>query len=90
MSHHRSPRNFSIAILLAIGAIPILSQKSSANESRFVSLPPQASSFTIAQKPDSEREKQLERQREAERVLKEAERLKREVQEEGGEAPTTS
>jgi opacity protein-like surface antigen len=85
MSYRRSPRTFFISILLAIGAIPILSQTSSANESRFVSLPPQASSFTVAQKPDSEREKQLERQREAERVLKEAERLKREVKEEGGD-----
>jgi opacity protein-like surface antigen len=84
MSHHRSPRTFFIPILLAIGAIPIFSQKSSANESIFVSLPPSAS-FTIAQNPDSEREKQLERQREAERVLKESERLKREVNEEGGD-----
>jgi opacity protein-like surface antigen len=84
MSHHRSQQTFSIAILLAIGAIPIFSQKSSANESSFVSLPPQAASFTIAQR-DSERERQLERQREAERVLKEAERLKREVKEEGGD-----
>jgi opacity protein-like surface antigen len=88
MSHRRSQRNLSIAILLAIGAIPIFSQKSSANESSFVSLSPQAASFTIAQKPDSEREKQLERQREAERVLKEAERLKREVKEEGTSDPT--
>jgi opacity protein-like surface antigen len=85
MSHHRSPRNFSIAILLAIGATPIFSQISSANESSFVSLPPQAASFAIAQKPNSEREEQLERQREAERVLKEAERLKREVREESGD-----
>jgi opacity protein-like surface antigen len=85
MSHRRSPQSFIIPILLAIGAMPILSQPSSANESNFVSLPPQAALFTIAQKPDSERERQLERQREAERVLKEAERLKREVQEEGGD-----
>jgi opacity protein-like surface antigen len=84
MSHRRSPQTFSIAILLAIGTIPILSQTSSA-ESSFVSLPPQAASFTIAQNPDSERERQLERQREAERVLKEAERLKREVKEQGGD-----
>ncbi len=81
---NRSPQTFSIAILLAIGAVPILSQTSSANESSFVSLPPQTSSFTLAQKPASDREKQLERQREAERVLKEAERLKREVNEQGG------
>jgi opacity protein-like surface antigen len=81
---NRSQQTFSIAIFLAIGAIPILSQKSFATESSFVNLPPQTASFTVAQKPDSEREKQLERQREAERVLKEAERLKREVKEQGG------
>jgi opacity protein-like surface antigen len=81
----RLQRNLSIAMLLAIGTIPILCQKSSAKESSFVSLPPQASSFTIAQRSDSEREQQLERQREAERVLKEAERLKREVKQEGGD-----
>ncbi len=82
---NRSGQTFSIAILLAIGAIPIFSQTSSAKESSFVNLPSQAASFTIAQRSDSERETQLERQREAERVLKEAERLKREVKEEGGD-----
>ncbi len=82
---NRLQQTLSITMLLAIGTIPIFSQTSSANESSFVSLPPQVSSFTIAQRPDSEREQQLERQREAERVLKESERLKREVKEEGGD-----
>jgi opacity protein-like surface antigen len=72
-------------MLLAIGQVSLYSQTSSANESSFVSVSPQISSPKIAQKPDSEREKQLERQREAERVLKEAERLKRGVKEEGGD-----
>ena len=82
---NRLQRSLYIATLLAIGTIPIFSHTSSANESSFVSLPPQVSSFTIAQNRDSEREQQLERQREAERVLKESERLKREVKEEGGD-----
>jgi opacity protein-like surface antigen len=79
----RSHHTVLVAILLAIGATPILSQTSSANESSFVSIPPQVSSLKIAQTPAEEREERLQRQREAERVLKEGERLKREVRDSG-------
>lgn len=73
-SHH-----IVIVILLAIGTVPMLSQSSSANES----LTPQVSTLKIAQTPAEERAQKLQRQREAERVLKEAERLKREVRDSG-------
>jgi opacity protein-like surface antigen len=80
---NRSHHTVLVAILLAIGATPMLSQTSSANESNFVSISPQISSLKIAQTPAEEREEKLKRQRETERVLKEAERLKREVRDSG-------
>ncbi len=80
---NRSRHTVLVAILLAIGAVPMLSQASSANESNFVNLSPQVSALKIAQTPAEEREEKLKRQREAERVLKEAERLKREVRDSG-------
>jgi opacity protein-like surface antigen len=66
----------SVTILIMIGSISMLAQKGSPSE-----LQPtlNRSSIEIAQAPDAERQKQLENQREAERVLKEGERLKREV-----------
>jgi opacity protein-like surface antigen len=70
----------SVAILITIGSISIFAQKGSPSE-----LNPtlRAVSLQIAQTPDAERQKQLENQREAERVLKEGERLKREVRDNG-------
>jgi hypothetical protein len=76
-----------LTILLAIGTISTLATTSHATEN----IPSSASSLTnpaspqIAQTPDAERERQLERQREAERVLKEGERLKRELRENGAD-----
>jgi opacity protein-like surface antigen len=66
----------SVAILLAIGFIPVCCQQSYASEQNSALTAP---SRKIAQTPEAERQRQLENQREAERVLKEGERLKREV-----------
>jgi opacity protein-like surface antigen len=66
----------SVVILLAIGLMPMLSQNSSAN---VLNSSLTAPSSKIAQIPEADRQRQLENQREAERVLKEGERLKREV-----------
>jgi opacity protein-like surface antigen len=62
-----------LAILVTVGFMPIFCQKSSANELN------SALKVKIAQTPDADLQRRLENQREAERVLKEGERLKREV-----------
>ncbi len=83
----QSHRKLFLAILLAMGTISALATTSHAAEN----IPSPVSSRTnlaspqIAQNPDPERERQLERQREAERVLKEGERLKRELRENGAD-----
>ncbi len=79
---YRSPGTVPVSVLVAIASISISAQTGSAAETKS-----QAPSLTapsplkIAQTPDAERQRRLEEQREAERVLIEGERLKREVRE---------
>jgi opacity protein-like surface antigen len=75
-------RAISVAIFMAIGSIPIICSGGSANQLTSSLATP--SSRRIAQTPDAERQRQLDNQRDAERVLKEGERLKREVRDNNG------
>jgi hypothetical protein len=68
-------------LLLAMGLMPIQSSWAASSPSAPVQVNP--SSSEIAQIPDPELQRRLQEQREAERVLKEGERLRRDVQENG-------
>jgi opacity protein-like surface antigen len=73
-------RTISVAILVAIGLMPTFTQQGSANEPAALTAP---SSRQIAQAPDPDLQRRLQEQREAERVLKEGERFKREIRDNG-------
>jgi opacity protein-like surface antigen len=76
MSFQRS-RTLSVAVLVAIAIVPLLCQHGSTQELRVSA----GSPLKIAQTPDADRQRQLQQQREAERVLQEGERLKRDIRE---------
>jgi opacity protein-like surface antigen len=80
MSSQRS-RTLSVAVLVAIAIVPLLCQRGSAEDLNVRAAPSRGSLLKIAQTPDADRQRQLEQQREAERVLQQGERLKREVRE---------
>jgi opacity protein-like surface antigen len=76
-----------VAILVAIGVMPIVCPRANANESnldeQLTTVSDETLPFNIAQIPDPALQQRLEEQREAERVLKEGERLRRDVQNDG-------
>jgi opacity protein-like surface antigen len=80
----KTAKTIVVTILATIGSISILCHHSSANEPISAL---RVSSVKIAQTPDAELQRQLENQREAERVLKEGERLKREIRDNGYNNP---
>lgn len=77
---YQPSRTLAVAVFLAIASTPLLCENSFAKEPN-VTTTPLLDSPKIAQTPDADRQRQLEQQREAERVLQQGERLKREVRE---------
>jgi opacity protein-like surface antigen len=74
-------RNICVALFLSIALMPLLCQSGSAKELSLTTTPLRGSPLKIAQTPDADRQRQLQQQRESERVLQQGERLKREVRE---------
>jgi opacity protein-like surface antigen len=87
---YKSTRTISMTMLVVIGLLPIFCLRVMANDNNSaqklttVSAYPPTSAFKISQAVDSPLQQRLEQQREAERVLKDGERLRQNIRNNNG------